>query len=236
MIFAQIQENNMKKNKNKAKNKVINKKNLSIINQGDTVIIRNRSTIAAGVLSVIILGVCAAGIFTLRDAWNLPLFWLMFAVFVAGTLFSLAKSIFGKVVLDSPKTTMTVYNPLPVSYKFEDVNYVDQKTLKNGDGPLVHVVTVYIGIGKRSVELVSYSKEQADELAILLRGMLDNGAMVYPEGDEEPFNFDNDKRFEFNFIKRNKKSLNNDESKDSKSGTTEKTDNRDTDKEKSENE
>ena len=62
----------MKKNKKKAKNKVINKKNLSIINQGDTVVIRNRSSIAASVVSVIILGVCAAGIFTLRAAWELP--------------------------------------------------------------------------------------------------------------------------------------------------------------------
>ena len=235
MIFAQIQENNMKKNKKKAKNKVINKKNLSIINQGDTVVIRNRSSIAASVVSVIILGVCAAGIFTLRAAWELPLFWLMFCIFIAGTLFSLAKSIFGKVVLDSPKTTMTVYNPFPISYKFEDVNYVDLKTEKGGDGQEVHVVTAYIGIGKRSVQLVSYSKEQAQELAILLRGMLDNGAMIYPEGDEEPFNFDEDKRFEFNFIKRNKK-IDKAENKDSAADTGDKSDNADTDKEKKENE
>lgn len=222
----------MKKNKKKIKSKVINKKNLSIINQGDTVIIRNRSAIAAGVISVIVLGVCAAGIFTLRDAWDLPLFWLMFSVFIVGTLYSFAKTLFGKIVLDSPKTTMTVYNPFPISYKFEDVNYVDLKTQKNQDGLEAHVVTVYIGIGKRSVQLVSYSKEQAEELAILLRGMLDNGAMVYPEGDEEPFSYESETDGEFKCLKRNKKNVADGESATPEVQKSEEN----TDKEKSENE
>lgn len=197
--------NKKDKNKKKTKKKIPERKNLSIVNQGDLVIIRNRSTIAAALIGVIMLALIAAGVFTLRAAWDLPLFWLLFGVLTLGVIYSLAKVMLDKVVLDSPKTTITVYNPLPTKYQFEDVNYVDLRTAKGTEGALMHVVTVYIGVGKRTVELVSYSSEQANELAVLLRGMLDHGSMVYPEGDEEPFNLDEDKKFEFTFITRKKK-------------------------------
>ena len=198
----------MKKNsksKKKTKKKVPERKNLSIVNQGDFIIIRNRSTIAAALIGVIFLGVCAVGVFTLRDAWNLPMFWLMFGALVAGVVYSIAKAMLNKVVLNSPKMTITVYNPVPITYKFEDVNYIDINTAKGTDGAVAYIVTAYIGVGKRTVELISYSKEQADELAILLRGMLDNGAMVFPEGNEEPFSLgDKGKPLEFTFITKKK--------------------------------
>ena len=201
----------MKKNKKKskakarAKAKKTGRKNLSIVNHGDEVVISNRSTIAASVCGVIILGLCAAGIFTLRDAWELPLFWCLFSAAALGAVYSFAKMLFGKIVLNSPDMTMTVYNPFPIEYKFVDINYIDQRTERGTDGETVHVVVVYIGDGKRSVEIVSFSKEQADELAALLRGMLDLAAMIYPEGDEEPFDLDDDKTAGFNFLRRNKK-------------------------------
>ena len=212
------------KSKKKTKKKIPERKNLSVVNQGDLVIIRNRSTIAAAMVGVIMLGLCTAGAFTLRAAWELPLFWLLFGVLVTGVVYSLAKAMLAKVVLDSPKTTITVYNPLPIKYKFEDVNYVDVTTAKSTEGAIAYVVTVYIGIGKRTVEIVSYSKEQADELAILLRGMLDNGAMVYPEGDEEPFNFGDGKRFEFTFITRKKNTEENKETKKDEDNTAKESD------------
>ena len=127
--------------------------------------------------------------FALREAWNLPLFWGVFAVLIIGTAYSVAKIVFGKIVLDSPKLTMTVYGPFKKEYKFSEINYVDRKIIKGGDGSLMHAVVVYIGSGKRSVEMASYSKDQAGELEILVRGMLDNAAMTYPEGNEEPFVF-----------------------------------------------
>lgn len=194
----------MDKKKKKHIKKMSKKKNLSIVNNGDIIVIKNRSTIAAGVLGAVVLGVCLAGLFTLEGAWSLPYFWLLACVLAAATLYSLTKVMLSKIILDSPKMLMTVYNPFKKEYKFEDINYVDVKTAKGGEGVILHVVVVYIGVGKRTVEMVSYSKEQADQLASLLRGMLDNGAMIFPEGDEEPFHFEDDKR-EFNFIKRRKK-------------------------------
>ena len=178
-----------KEQKKKRERKVIEKKNLSIVNQGDFIIIRNRSAIAASVLSVIILGVCAAGVYTLRQAWNLPLFWTAFGLLGLGIVYSLAKTVFSKIVLNSPQKTITVYNPFPFQYKFEDVNYIDRKTVKDRTAPDAHVVIAYIGEGKKNVSITSYSKAQADELAILLNGMLDNGAMMFPEYEDDPLDY-----------------------------------------------
>ena len=177
-----------KKEKKKIKKKV-EKKNLSIVNHGDLIVIRNRSTIAASILSVIILGVCAAGVLTLPEAWNLPLFWVAFAVLCLGILYSLAKTVLSKIVLNSPQKTITVYNPLPIQYKFEDVNYIDRKIVKDRSAPDAHVVIAYIGEGRKNVSITTFSKEQADELVILLNGMLDNGAIIYPEYDEDPIDY-----------------------------------------------
>ena len=180
----------VKKKKNKKREKkVVEKKNLSIVNQGDFIVIRNRSAIAASVLSVIILGVCAAGVYTLRQAWDLPLFWTAFGLLALGIIYSLAKTVFSKIVLNSPQKTITVYNPFPIQYKFEDVNYIDRKTVKDRTAPDAHVVIAYIGDGRRNVSITSYSKAQADELAILLNGMLDNGAMIFPEYEEDPLDY-----------------------------------------------
>ena len=186
-------KNNKKKNKKLLK-KAPEKKNLSIVNQGDVVTIRNRSTIAASVLWTIVLMFVIVGCFSIKDVWQLPVFWAMFLLLVLGTVWSLLNMILGKIVLDSPDMTMNVYNPIKKQYKFEEINYIDQKTVNGKDGVVVYKVIVYIGNGKRTVEIAALSSSQADELASLLRGMLDNGAMIYPEGDEEPFNFDDEKK------------------------------------------
>ncbi len=195
------------KNKKTPKNRKTprERKNLSISNCGDLVVIRNRSTIAAGVLGGIILLLSIAAMITLKDAWGLPLFWIAFLLLIVGVLHSFANMIFGKITLDSPNMQINVYNPFRIQYKFEDVNYIDVNTSKDSNGANVYKIIIYIGKGKRSVQIVSYSKEQADELSSLLRGMLDNGAMIYPEGDDEPFDLDDDKKSSFTFLKRGKK-------------------------------
>ncbi|MBQ7344164.1 MAG: hypothetical protein IJW53_05330 [Clostridia bacterium] len=170
------------------------KKNLSIINQGDTVIIKNRSAIASGVLGVVLIILCVVGTFLLGDIWNMLLFKLAFPLIVLGALWTSIGAIFSKIVLNSPNKLMIVYNPFKKQYNFDDINYVDRKTKKEKDGVVVHKISAYIGDGKRTVEILTFSSEQADELESLLRGMLDSGAMVYPEGDEEPFNFDDEKK------------------------------------------
>ena len=182
---------NTKRNK-KTNKKIKEQKSLSILNYGDTVVIKNRLSIAALISGAITLLLCIAGAVALRNAWKLPMFWVVFLTLTAAILYSFANMIFGKITLDSPNLQMTVYNPFKKQYKFEDINYIDVKSSKEKNGVITHKVIVYIGEGKRNVEMTTLSQKQADELASLLRGMLDNGAMIYPEGDEEPFNFDDD--------------------------------------------
>ncbi len=187
-----------------------------MLNQGDLVVIKNRSAISGGMIGAIILFLCIGGAISLKSAWHLPLFWVGILLFGAISVYSIANMIFSKIVLDSPKKQMTVYNPFKMEYQFEDINYVDVKISKGSDGAKLYTVVVYICDGRRTVEVTSFSSEQASELANLLRGMLDNGAMEFPEGDEEPFVLE-DRRF----LKRKRKS------KD-----VEKTDSSDTDDDK----
>ena len=196
------------KNKNDNKDKKTNgkgRRNLSVSNLGDTVIIRNRSVIVAGLVGVIVLILSVAAAVYLREAWKLPIFWVILGALFLGTGYSVAQMIFGKIVLDSKENVMTVYSPFSKSYKFSDVNYIDRREGKGSDGSIMYTVVVYIGNGKRSVEVSSFSKEQADEVETLMRGMLKCGALTHPEGDEEPFSFDDDKDGGFKFIKRRKK-------------------------------
>lgn len=201
----------MKKNKKgkKANVKIKERKSLSIANYGDFVVIKNRSTLAAGLSGILMLALCIAGGIALKDAWKIPMFAILFSLVIVSIVYSYASMIFSKITLDSLNMQMNVYNPFKKQYKFEDVSYVEIKSSKPKDGMISHRVITYIGDGKKNVELTTMSLKQAEELASLLRGMLDNAAMIYPEGDEEPFDFDEDKKtkqgvMSFGF-KRNKK-------------------------------
>ena len=168
------------------KQRIKEKKNLSITNFGDIIVIKNRSAIASAVLGSIILAFLGAVMLILKDAWDNAIFWVVFAFIVLSTAYMLANAFFGKIVLNSPEMTMTVYFPFKVEYKFSDINYIDVRSSKPKEGIVTHKVSAYIGNGKSSVDVVTTSKAQADEIASLLRGMLDNGAMEYPECEEAP--------------------------------------------------
>ena len=205
----------MKNKKLSKKNqKIKEKKNLDIANYGDVIVIRNRSVIASSVLTFIMLSLFVAGAVVMKEAWELPMFRVVFAAILLGAAYSLANIFLSKIVLDSPNMLMNVYNPFKKQYKFEDINYIDVDSSEPKDGIVLHSVIVYIGKGKRTVEITTMSSKQADELVTLLRGMLDNGAMVFPEGDEEPFTFDDDKKKKASFFlgsKKNKKEETEDE-------------------------
>ena len=179
--------------KKKKTKRVKEKRNLSILNCGDTVVIKNRSAIAGGVMGSVILGFMAVVMFILREAWDEALFWGVFAFVVLSTAYMLANALFGKIVLNSPERLMIVYFPFKIEYKFSDINYIDIRSSKPKDGIITHRVSILMGKGKSSVDITTTSLSQAQELSALLRGMLDNGAMEYPEGNEEPFVYDGEK-------------------------------------------
>ena len=199
----------MAKNKSaptkKARRAPKGRRNLSVANYGDKVVIKNRSTVSVGLFGTILLALCVFAMIKIRWAWGFPVFWICASVIAAGMLSLFINMMLSKIVLDSPKTIISVYRPFEKQYKFSDVNYVDVNTTKHSDGLLAYTVILYIGVGKKTIQMTSFSKDQADELVALFRGMLDHGAMEYPEGDEEPFNFDDEKEGGFTFLKRKKK-------------------------------
>ena len=71
----------MKKNKklSKKNQKIKEKKNLQIANYGDVIVIRNRSVIASSVLTFIMLSLFVAGAVVMKEAWELPMFRVVFA-------------------------------------------------------------------------------------------------------------------------------------------------------------
>ena len=183
----------MKEKKNK-KQRIKERKNLSIINQGDTIVIKDRSATASAVLWSIILAFLTSLIFMLKDARDEAIFWVPFIFVALSAVYMLSMAIFGKIVLDAIKMTIEIYMPFKIEYKFSDVNYVDLRSSKPKDGIVTHKVSAYVGKGKRSVDVVTTSLSQAEEVASLLRGMLDSGAMEYPEGNEEPFDSKEEKQ------------------------------------------
>lgn len=199
----------MNKKGKKANTRIKEKKSLSIAHYGDFVVIKNRSTLAASLSGFLMLVLCIVGGIALKDAWKMPMFAVMFLIIIAAIIYSFVSIVFSKVTLDSINMQMNVYSPFKKQYKFEDVNYVEIKSSKPKDGVILHRVITYIGNGKKNVELTTMSLKQAEELASLLRGMLDNAAMIYPEGNEEPFDFDDAKETKQGVVsfgfKRNKK-------------------------------
>ena len=176
--------------KNKTKKKIREKKSLVITNWGDTVVIRNRSAVGGGILGVILMAFFVTVTLCMRVAWKSPLFWGVIIFLFLCSAYWFATTAFAKIVLDSPKLLMTVYNPFKAEYSFKDINYVDHKSSKPKDGYVTHTVSIYIGNGKKRVSIDTLSGTEADEVEALVSGMLDCGAMVYPEGDEELFDYE----------------------------------------------
>ena len=176
--------------KNKTKKKIREKKSLAITNWGDTVVIRNRSAVGGGILGVILMAFFVTVTLAMRVAWKSPLFWGVMGFLFLCSAYWFATTAFAKIVLDSPRLLMTVYNPFKAEYSFKDVNYVDHKSSKPKDGYVMHTVSIYIGNGRKRVRIDTLSGTEAAEVEALVSGMLDCGAMAYPEGDEELFDYD----------------------------------------------
>ena len=176
--------------KNKTNKKIREKKSLVITNYGDTVVIRNRSAVGGGILGVILMAFFVTVTICMRVAWKSPLFWGVIIFLFLCSAYWFASTAFAKIVLDSPKLLMTVYNPFKAEYSFKDVNYIDHKSSKPKDGYVMHTVSIYIGNGRKRVRIDTLSATEAEEVKAIVSGMLDCGAMEYPEGDEELFNYE----------------------------------------------
>ena len=161
----------MQKSKKKRTKKRAGTESLTVINLGNTVIIKDRSSPVIAISSVAMLVITVICAVAMRAAHRSPLFWTVAVALVAGLTYSAVKAILAKMVLDANKMTMTIYNPSAKCYKFSDVNYVDSGTVNDRNGEEVFIVTVYMGDGRRSIDVATYSKEQAKEVERLMCAM-----------------------------------------------------------------
>ena len=171
----------MAKKNNNVTERIGEKSTLTVRNYGDVVVIKNRSAVGGGVFGALIMVFTVAVVLNMKEAWSSPAFWGIFAFLFLCSAYWFANAVFGKIILDSPKKTMTVYGPFKKEYGFGDVNYVETVSAKPKDGHQVHTVYVYIGNGRRNVRIDTLSSQQAKEVETLLKGMLDSGAIEYPE-------------------------------------------------------
>lgn len=202
----------LKKKKRKSK-KIREKRTLSVSNMGDIVVIKHRFVLANAIVCSVVMAILLVLFFKLKTVWDEPVFWVMYLFMFLSNVYSLWNTVIGKIILSAKDTLMTVYWPFKKEYKFSDVSYVDVKSSKPNEGYVTHRIFVYFGEGKKCVKLETFSSAQADEIASLLRGMLDCGAMEYPEGNEESFNLPEEEKssggfFEKLFKKKSDKSIN----------------------------
>ena len=184
------------------KKRIKEKKNLLIANMGDMVVIKNRAIIGNSILGAIVMIFAVIIMLLLKEAWDVPLFWVIFVFLFLGSVYSFAGIICGRIVLRSGTNLMTVYGPFKKEYSFAEINYIDMKSSRPTDGYITHTVMIYIGDGRKCIKIDTFSRDQAEELVSLLRGMLDNGAMVYPEGREKFFNSEEkEEKKAFDFLK-----------------------------------
>ena len=176
-----------KKKKRKSR-KIREKKTLAISNMGDIVVIKHRYVAANAIVCTAVMAILIAIFFKLEAVWDEPVFWVMYLFMFFSNIYSLWNTVIGKIVLTSKDSMMTVYWPFKKEYKFSDISYVDLKSSKVNDGYVTHRVLIYVGEGRKCVKLETFSSSQAEDLASLLRGMLDCGSMEYQEGNEESFN------------------------------------------------
>ena len=175
--------------KKKRKNRRIReKKTLSVSNMGDIVVIKHRYVAANAIVCTAVMAILIAIFFKLKAVWDEPVFWVMYLFMFCSNIYSLWNTVIGKIILTSEDSKMTVYWPFKKEYKFSDISYVDLKSSKANEGYITHRVLIYVGEGRKSVKLETFSSSQAEELVSLLRGMLDCGSLEYQEGNEESFN------------------------------------------------
>ncbi len=141
------------------------KGNLNIVRDKNTITIKKKPDIAhcvifamiflAGILLPIIFG-------KLRD---IPLFWVVYTFCMLTNIATFTSTFFGKVVVDSDKREINIYNLCKETYSFDEL-----KELKSffeagdSDGGMDTHKVVFIFTNGHKSELQTTSKEQTQEL------------------------------------------------------------------------
>ena len=149
------------------------KSNLNIIQSGNKITVKKKPDISNCVIFTMIF---LAGIL-LPVIWeelrDIPLFWVFYAFCMLTNIAKFMLVFFGKVVVDSDKREIYIYNLCRETYRFDELKEL-KSFFEEGDpdgGMDTHKVLFVFTKGHKS-EIQTTSKEQTQELIEVLNGVI----------------------------------------------------------------
>ena len=149
------------------------KSKLSIIQNENKITIKKKPDVSN---FVIFAGVFLAGILLpiiFEEMRDIPLFWVFYAICMLTNIAAFKSTFFGKVVVDSEKREINIYNLCRETYRFDELKEL-KSFFQEGDsdgGMDTHKVLFIFTNGRKS-EIQTTSKEQTQELIDVLNGVI----------------------------------------------------------------
>lgn len=149
------------------------KSNLNIIRNDNKITIKKKPEVAHCVIfaMVFLAGILLPIIF--EEIRDIPLFWGVYAICMLTNIATFTSTFFGKVVVDSEKREINIYNLCRETYRFDELKEL-KSFFEEGDsdgGIDTHKVLFIFTNGHKS-ELRTTSKEQTKELIDVLNGVI----------------------------------------------------------------
>ena len=149
------------------------KSRLNIIQSENKAVIKKKPDIEQCVIfaAVFLVGVLFPVIF--ERARDIPLFWGLYAICMLINIAIFTSIFFGKVVVDSEKREINIYNLCRETYRFDELKEL-KSFFQEGDsdgGMDTHKVLFIFTNGHKS-EIQTAGKEQTQELIDVLNGVI----------------------------------------------------------------
>ena len=149
------------------------KSKLNIIQNENKITIKKKTDVSN---CVIFAGVFLAGILlpiVFEEIRDIPLFWGAYAICMLTNIATFTSTFFGKVVVDSEKREINIYNLCRETYRFDELKEL-KSFFQEGDsdgGMDTHKVVFIFTNGHKS-EIQTTSKEQTQELIDVLNRVI----------------------------------------------------------------
>lgn len=148
------------------------KSRLNIIqSENKTVIKKKPDALYCVIFALIFLAVLSMP-FIFESARDLPLFWVFFTFCLWGNLASFLSVFFGKIVVDTDKKEISIYNLCRETRRFDEIK--ELKIIVEDDdpeGPDTYKVCFLFKNGHKN-ELETADREQAEEIVELLNAII----------------------------------------------------------------
>lgn len=146
--------------------------NLKIIRNGNKITIKKKPDVAHSVIfaAIFLAGILFPIIF--KELKKIELFFVVYGLCMLMNIATFASVFFGKVVLDSDKREINIYNLCRETYSFDDIKELKSFFEKgDSDGGMDTHKVLFIFTNGRS-ELQTTSKDQTQELIEILNSII----------------------------------------------------------------